>query len=443
MEVKETQNEGLKRAFTLMMSAQELDAKVDEKLKEAAPNVSLKGFRKGKVPMAHLKKMFGQSVLGEALQESIDGAVNDQLEKSGDRPAQRPDVKMVNEEWKEGDNVEVTVEYERLPDVPEIDFSKLSLERVNVEVDDASVEESLQSLAESATNFESRKKGSKAQDGDQVVIDFVGSIDGEEFEGGKGEEYPLTLGSGSFIPGFEEQLVGAKVDDELDVNVKFPDEYGAENLAGKDAVFKVKIHDVKEPKPAEVNDELAKRFGAEDLEGLKSQIKDRLSEEYSDATRAVMKRRLMDALDKETKFEVPASLVDAEASQIAHQLWHEENPDHHGHDHGEIEPSDEHKTLAERRVRLGLLLAEVGTKQEIQVSENEMRDAIMRQAQQYGPQAAQFLQYLQQNPQMQEQIRAPLFEDKVVDHIVGLAKVSDKTISKDELEKEIEQLDQL
>ncbi len=443
MEVKETQNEGLKRAFTLMLTAQELDAKVDEKLVEAAPNVSLKGFRKGKVPMAHLKKMFGKSVLGEALQESIDGAVNDHLEKSGDRPAQRPEIKMVNEDWEEGQDVEVSVSYERLPDVPDVDFSKINIEKVNVEVDDASVDESLQTLAENAQNFESRKKGSKAKDGDQVVIDFVGSIDGEEFDGGKGESYPLNLGSGSFIPGFEEQLVGAKAGDEVDVNVKFPEEYGAENLAGKDALFKVTVQDVKEPKAAEVNDDLAKRFGAEDLEALKGQIRERLTEEYGDATRAVMKRRLMDALDGVAKFDVPESLVSAEASQIAHQLYHEEHPDDHGHDHGEIEPTDEHKKLAERRVRLGLLLAEVGNKQEIQVEESEMRDAIMRQAQQYGPQAQQFLQYLQQNPQMQEQIRAPIFEDKVVDYVVAQAKTTDKTISKDDLEKEIEKLDQL
>ncbi len=443
MEVKETQNEGLKRGYTITLTATELDAKVDEKLQEAAPNVSIKGFRKGKVPMAHLKKMFGKSVLGEALQESIDGAVNKQLEDSGDRPAMRPEVKMVNEDWEEGQDVEVTVAYEKLPDVPEIDYSKIKVERVNVEVADADVEESLNNLAESATNFESRRKGSKAKDGDQVVIDFVGSIDGEEFEGGKGEAYPLTLGSGSFIPGFEEQLVGAKAGEEVDVNVKFPEEYGAENLAGKDALFKVTVQDVKEPKPAEVNDDLAKRFGADDLEGLKGQIKERLAEEYKEATRAVMKRRLMDALDTEVQFDVPESLTTAEANQIAHQLWHEENPDHHGHDHGEIEPSDEHKKLAERRVRLGLILAEVGTEQKIQVSENEMRDAIMRQAQQYGPQAAQFLQYLQQNPQMQDQIRAPIFEDKVVDYVVGQSDVTDKTISKDELEKEIEKLDQL
>ena len=443
MEVKVTLNEGLKRAFSIKMSSAELDKKVDAKLVEAAPNVSLKGFRKGKVPMAHMKKMFGKSVLGEALQEAIDGAVNEQMEKSGDRPAQRPDVKMTNENWEEGQDVDVTVEYETLPEIPEVDFSKVKIEKVKIDVSDEAINESLSELAKNSNTFKDRKKGSKAKDGDQVVIDFVGSVDGELFEGGAGEKYPLTLGSNSFIPGFEAQLIGAKVDDKLDVNVKFPEEYGAKHLAGKDAVFAVTVHEVKEPAEAEIDDELAKKYGAENLEALKGQIKDRLAEEYNDAARAIMKRHLMDELDGVVTFEIPSSLHDAEASQIAHQLWHEDNPDVHGHDHGAIETTEEHKKLAARRVRLGLLLAEVGNKEEIKITEIEMREAIMKQAQQYGPQAGQFLKYLQENPQMQEQIRAPLFEDKVVDHIVSKAKVTEKTLTKEQLEKEIEKLDQL
>ncbi len=443
MDIKETQNEGLKRAYSLKMTAAELATKVDEKLVEAAPNVSLKGFRKGKVPMAHLKKMFGKSVMGEALQESIDGAVNDHLEKSGDRPATRPDIKMVNENWEEGQDVDVTFTYECLPEVPAVDFSKVKVEKVVIEVSEDAIAESLNELAKNSNTFKDRKKGSKAKDGDQVLIDFVGSIDGEKFDGGAGEKYPLTLGSNSFIPGFEEQLVGVKVGEEKDVNVTFPAEYGAANLAGKDAIFAVTVHEVKEPAEAAIDDELAKRFGAEDLEGLKTQIKDRLTEEYGDASRAILKRRLMDSLDDVVTFEIPETLADAEASQIAHQLWHEENPDVQGHDHDKIEPTDEHKKLAERRVRLGLLLADVGTKNEISVNETEMREAIMKQAQQYGPQAGQFLKYLQENPQMQEQVRAPLFEDKVVDHIMTQASVKEKKLTKDQLEKEIEKLDQL
>ena len=296
-------------------------------------------------------------------------------------------------------------------------------------------------MAETAQDFADRKKGTKAKDGDQVTIDFLGKVDGEAFEGGAAEDYPLVLGSNSFIPGFEAQLVGVKLGEEVEVNVTFPAEYGAENLAGKDAVFECKIKAVKAPKAAEINDELATKFGAEDLAALKGQITERLEAEYAGAARAVQKRHLLDALDKMVKFELPPSLVEAEAGQIAHQLWHDENPDVQGHDHPEIEPTDEHNTLAERRVRLGLLLAELGQKAEIQVTDAEMTQAMMNQARQYPGQEREFFEFVQQNPQMQQQMRAPLFEDKVVDYVFELATVTDKDVSKDELQKAVEAMD--
>jgi trigger factor len=274
-----------------------------------------------------------------------------------------------------------------------------------------------------------------------VTIDFLGKVDGEAFEGGAAEDYPLVLGSNSFIPGFEAQLVGVKVGEEVEVNVTFPAEYGAENLAGKDAVFECKIKAVKAPKAAEINDELATKFGAEDLAALKGQISERLEAEYAGAARAVQKRHLLDALDKMVKFELPPSLVEAEAGQIAHQLWHDENPDVQGHDHPEIEPTDEHNTLAERRVRLGLLLAELGQKAEIQVTDAEMTQAMMNQARQYPGQEREFFEFVQKNPQMQQQMRAPLFEDKVVDYVFELATVTDKEVSKDQLQKAVEAMD--
>ena len=360
MQVTETQNEGLKRAYNIVLSAGELDEKVNEKLAEAQPEVEMKGFRKGKVPMALLKKQFGPRILGEAMQEAIDGAMSNHFEESGDRPAMQPEVKMTNENWKEGDDVEVAMSYEALPEIPELDSKSLKLEKLVVKPSEADVDEALGNLAESSQNFEPRKKGSKAKDGDQVVIDFSGSVDGEVFEGGTAEDYPLILGSNSFIPGFEEQLVGAKAGEEISVNVTFPEEYGAENLAGKDAVFACTVKEVKAPAAAEIDDELAKKFGADDLNALKAQIGERLEAEYSGAARAVMKRKLLDELDTKVSFELPPSLVEAEAGQIAHQLWHEENPEVEGHDHPEIETTDEHKGLAERRVRLGLLLAELG-----------------------------------------------------------------------------------
>ncbi|WP_323008350.1 trigger factor [Paracoccus sp. (in: a-proteobacteria)] len=444
MQVKETQNEGLKRGYEFTLPAADLAAQVDAKLKEAQPEVEMKGFRKGKVPMALLKKQFGQRVLGDAMQEAIDTALRNHLEKSGDRPAVQPKIEMVNgESWKEGDDVVVTVAYEALPAIPETDLSGVELERLVVEASEEQVTEALENLAKNAQNFEDRKKGTKAKDGDQIVIDFKGMVDGEAFEGGTAEDYPLVLGSKSFIPGFEEQLVGAKAGDEVKVEVKFPEDYGHPTLAGKDAIFETTVKAVKAPKPAEIDDELAKKFGAESLDALKGQIRERLEAEYNGASRQVLKRALLDKLDELVKFDLPESLVEAEANQIAHQLWHEEHPEEHGHNHGEIETTDEHKSLAERRVRLGLLLAEIGQKAEITVSDQEMTQAVMRQARQFPGQERAFFEFIQQNPQAQQQLRAPIFEDKVVDHIVEGAKVAEKAVTKEELEKAIEALDQL
>ena len=442
MQVTETLNDGLKRGYSITVTAAELDTKVNDKLKEAQPEVEMKGFRKGKVPMALLKKQFGQKVLGEAMQEAIDGAMNDHFKASGDRPALQPEVKMTNEDWSEGDDVLVDMSYEALPVIPEVDLKVIKLEKLVAKADEKAVEEALANLAETAQDFKDRKKGSKAKDGDQVVMDFLGKVNGEAFEGGSAEDYPLVLGSNSFIPGFEEQLVGAKASEEKSVSVSFPADYQAEHLAGKEAVFECTIKAVKEPTAAEINDELATKFGAEDLAALKTQIGERLEAEYVGAARSVMKRGLLDALDDVVSFDLPPSLVEAEAGQIAHQLWHEDNPEVEGHDHPEIETTDEHTKLAERRVRLGLLLAEMGQKAEVEVTDAEMTQAIMNQARQYPGQEREFFEFVQKNQQMQQQLRAPLFEDKVVDYIFELATVKDKKVSKEVLQKAIEALEE-
>ncbi|MDR0809108.1 MAG: trigger factor, partial [Gemmobacter sp.] len=332
---------------------------------------------------------------------------------------------------------------EALPPIPDVDASAVALERLVVKAEDAAVAEALDNLAGTAKTFDDRAQGAAAEDGDQVTIDFEGFVDGEAFEGGKGEGYPLVLGSNSFIPGFEAQLVGAKAGDETEVKVTFPESYGAEHLAGKDALFKCRIHAVKAPKAAELDDELAKKFGADDLAALKGQIGERLEAEYKGAARAVLKRKLLDQLDGMVKFELPSKLVEAEAAQIAHQLWHEENPEVHDHNHGHVEPSDEHKALAERRVRLGLLLAEVGRKADVQVTDAEMTQAVLNAARQYPGQERAFFEFVQKNAQMQQQLRAPIFEDKVVDLIVAGATVTDREVSKDDLQKAVEALDEL
>lgn len=442
MQVTETLNDGLKRGYAITVTASELEDKVQQKLVEAQPEVEMKGFRKGKVPLALLKKQFGQRLVGEAMQEAVDGAMNKHFEESGDRPAMQPDVKMTNEDWKEGDDVQVELSYEALPEIPEVDLKSIKLEKPVVKADDSAVDEALENLAENAQDFETRDEGAAAEDGDQVVLNFVGKVDDEAFEGGSAEDFPLVLGSASFIPGFEEQLVGVKAGDEKDVTVSFPDEYQAEHLAGKEAVFSCSIKEVRRPVTATIDDELAKKFGAEDLATLKTQIGERLEAEYTDAARALMKRALLDALDEKVSFELPPSLVEAEANQIAHQLWHDDNPEVQGHDHPEIETTDEHKKLAERRVRLGLLLAELGQKAEIEVSDSEMTQAVMNQARQYPGQERQFFEFVQKNPQMQQQLRAPIFEDKVVDYVFELADVSETEISKDDLQKKLEAMDE-
>lgn len=441
MQVTETLNEGLKRGYTITVTAAELAAKVDEKLVEAAPEIEMKGFRKGKVPMALLKKQFGQRLLGEAMQDAVDGAMNQHFETTGDRPALQPDVKMTNEDWKEGDDVVVALNYEALPTIEAPDFAGITLEKLVVKADDAAVQEALENLAKNAQNFD--EKDGAAENGDQVTMDFLGKIDGEPFDGGAAEDFPLVLGSGQFIPGFEEQLVGVKAGEEKTVTVSFPEEYGAAHLAGKEATFDCTIKAVKAPGEAKIDDELAKQFGAESLEALKAQITERLEAEYGQASRAVLKRGLLDALDEKVNFDLPPSLVEAESKQIAHQLWHDaqENVDQHDHSHGDIETTEESDKFAVRRVKLGLLLAEIGQKAEVTVSDQEMTQAVIAQARQYPGQERAFFEFVQKNPQMQQQLRAPIFEDKVVDHILAQVSVTEKEVSKDELQTAIEALE--
>ena len=442
MQITETTKDGLKRGYDIVITAGELTDKIDAKLKEARPDIEMKGFRKGKVPMHLLQKQFGKRLMGEAMQESIDGAIADHFEKSGERPALQPDVKVTNEQWKEGEDVQVSFSYEALPKIPDVDLKSIKLEKMVVSADAKSVDEALKNLAETSPDYKERAKTAKAKKDDQVVLDFVGRVDGETFEGGSAEDYPLILGSNSFIPGFEDQLVDVKTGDALDVKVTFPEEYGAKPLAGKDAVFQCTIKAVKAPKAAKIDDEFAKKFGAEDLKSLKEQVKERLETEYKGAARALQKRDLLDNLDKMVDFDLPPTLVDTEAKQIAHQLWHEENPDVKGHDHPEIETKEEHITLAKRRVKLGLLLADLGQEAKVTVSEAEMNQAIMQQASQYRGHEREFFEFIQKNEQMQQQLRAPIFEDKVVDYIFELAKVSTKKVSQDEMQKALDALDE-
>ncbi|MCC6305036.1 MAG: trigger factor [Rhodobacteraceae bacterium] len=441
MQVTATESEGLKRRCTITVTAGELEAKVQEKITEARPGIEIKGFRKGKVPVAILRRQFGPRLLSDAMQEAIDGAMRAHFEATGDRPAVQPEVRMERPEWKEGEDVVVLMSYEALPAVPEIGFADIALERLVVATAPEAVDEALGRLATSAGSFEDRPEGEPAAMGDQVVIDYEGKVAGEPFKGGSGSDHPLVLGSGSFIPGFEGQLDGARAGEARTLSVTFPADYGARELAGQTAEFAVTVKAVRLRRPAAIDDALAKRLGAETLAALTQQVGERMTAEYRAAARSVMKRALLDALDVRVSFELPPSLVAAEARQVAHQLWHEEHPEVHGHDHGDVTPTDEHVKLAERRVRLGLLLAEVGRKAEVTVTEGEMTQAVMAQVRQYPGQERAFFEFVQKNAGAQQQIRAPIFEDKVVDHIFGLAAVTERAATREELQQAVAALD--
>ncbi len=440
MQVTETKSEGLKRAYAAKATAAEIEARIDAKLEEVRPTAQLKGFRKGKAPLSLLKKMFGKSMLGEAMQEMVDEAVKSHLEENDHRPAQRPEIKIVNETFEEGDDLDVEFSYELLPDIPELAFGEIKLERLTVEVADEDVDKALNNLAENAKSFEDAKDGA-AEEGAQAVIDFIGRIDGEAFEGGAADDFPLVLGSNQFIPGFEEQLVGASAGEEREVKVAFPENYGAETLAGKEAVFSVTVKEVRSPKVAEIDDGLAERYGAESLEAMKNQIRDQIANEYRSAARSHLKRKLLDALSERLDFELPEMMLEQEAKQIADQLWHDDHPEVEGHDHDEIEATDEHRRLASRRVRLGLLFSDVGEKASIEVTEAELNQAAVAAARRYPGREKEFFDAVQKSPQLRQQFAAPIYEDKVVDYIIELADVSEKPVTADELRAALAELD--
>ncbi len=441
MQVTQTKSEGLAREYAVVVTAGELEAKSVEKLEAVRADFQMKGFRKGKAPLPLLKKMFGKSLMGEVVQESVEEALKQHLDETGERPAQQPDVKIVNEQFEDGDDLSIEIKYECIPAMPEVDWSGVAIERRVVEIDDAAVDEALEKLAASAESYEPRDEGAAAEEGDQVLLDFEGSIDGVPFDGGKGEDFPLKLGSGSFIPGFEDQLIGVTSGESRDVTVSFPENYGNAELAGKEAVFACTAKEVRKPVPAPLDDALAQKYGAGSLDELKGQIRERLAAEFAGAARQLLKRRLLDVLDEKLEFELPEGLVEAEAKSVAHQLWHDDHPEDQGHEHPEIEPDDEHRKIASRRVKLALFFDEIGKTEKIEVSEQDMAQAVMEQARNYPGQEREFIEFIRSNQQMLAQIRAPLFEDKVVDAIVAKASVTDTPVSREELQKEIDALD--
>jgi trigger factor len=445
MQVIQKSGEGLSRVYGVKIGADELGAKLDAKIAEIAPRLNLRGFRPGKVPMAHVRRIYGKALMGELVEQTLNESSQKVLDDNGLRVAAQPDLTPQSDmdqviAGKQDLDYEMNVEV--MPDFEPMDVAALKLERLVYSPAESEVAEALADLAKQSRTYEERTgKSVKARDGDQLVIDFVGRIDGEAFEGGTAEDAELVIGSGQFIPGFEEQLVGATVGAAPTVKVTFPDDYTVDRLRGKAAEFEVKVKAIRAPVEAAMDDALAERLGMGDLEALKNALKVNIESQYASTSRFKLKRALLDRLDAGHDFPLPPRMVEAEFSSI----WQQVEADR---EKGELAPEDEGKSeetlrseyrkIAERRVRLGLILAEIGRRSDVTVSEQELNEAMRQEALRYGAQAQQIFDMLRQNQGVQAQMRAPIYEEKVVDLILGRAQVADKPVSKDELMAEDE-----
>jgi trigger factor len=439
MQTVETLNEGLKRAYTITIPKKDIEARVDGELKKVAPRIRMPGFRPGKVPANLVRKMHGAALEQQALDSAVQEGVQKLLSDNKLRPAMQPSVEL--EEGGPGKDAVVKVELETLPEVPAPKIEGLKLERLTVEADDAEVTRAVERLASGQKSFDPAPASYAAEQGDLVVIDFEGKVDGEPFEGGKGENMSIELGSGRLIPGFEEQLVGAKANEQRILNVTFPDDYNVDYLKGRAATFDVTVNEVQRPRETKADDAFAQSMGLQDLAQLRGLMKAQVEQELNGLTRTHMKRKLLDELAARHDFPVPPSMVEAEFNQIWQQLEHEAS---HEADPAaarkEMESErDDYRAIAERRVRLGLLLSEVGQNNGVDISSQEMNQLIAQAAQQYRPaDREKFIQYVRSTPMAAAQLRAPLFEDKVVDFLFAKAEVTDRTVSREELEKAIE-----
>jgi trigger factor len=445
MQIVEKSGEGLSRVYGVTVPMADLNSKLEARIAEVTPTLNIKGFRPGKVPTAHVRRLYGKALMSEVVEQTLSESTQKVLEDNKLRPAGDPDL------TPEGDmnavmdgkaDLGFQIAIDVMPDFEPVDLATLSLKRPVYEPTKAEVDEAVDELAKQNRTYETRTgKTVKAKSGDMVVIDFLGKADGVAFEGGAAQDAELVLGSGQFIPGFEEQLVGAKPDSDVEVKVTFPADYQAENLKGKDAVFEVKVKEVKAPVDAPADDAFAEKLGVENLEKLRELLKTNLEQQYAGASRFKLKRALLDQLDTKHDFPLPPKMVEAEFASIWQQVQQDK-------EQGGLPPEDADKTddqlqseyrkIAERRVRLGLVLAEIGRANNVQVTDQEVNEAMLTEARRYGPQAQQVYDLFRQNPNAQAQLRAPIFEDKVVDLIVGKAKVKDQKVTKDDLMKDDE-----
>ncbi len=446
MQVVEKLNEGLSRVLEVTVAKDLLTSKLDAKIAEIAPKMNIKGFRPGKVPQAHVRKMYGKELMGEIVQDTLNETTQKAMEQASIRPASQPELKPLGDieaviAGKSDLAYEIAVEM--MPIFTPVDVAALELKRPVYEATDADIDEALKTVTDSNKQYEAKagkgKAVAKADTGDKLVIDFKGFIGDEQFAGGTAEDAELVIGSGQFIPGFEDQLIGAKKGEEKTVTVTFPAEYGAKELAGKEARFETTVKDILAPKAGEADDELAKSLGLESLEQLRGILKTQLEQQYKGAARFKMKRQLLDILDEAHSFELPKRMLEAEFQGIWQQVQQDKAEGQLSEEDAaksEDELRDEYRKIAERRVRLGLVLAEIGTRQNVQVSDQEVSQAIMAEARNYPGQERQVFEFYTKNPAAAAQIRAPIYEEKVCDLIFTLAKVTDEPISKEDLLKE-------
>lgn len=432
MQVTELSAEGLKHQFKIVVPASDLSAKIDERLAEMAKTAAMPGFRPGKVPVGLLKKQYGQALFGEAVEAAVNTSTAKAIEDRGLKPALQPRVDL--KQLEEGKDVEFEVLVEVLPEIGKLDFSGIELERLKAEVPEKDIDEALERIAKANREQKPVDPPRPAQKGDAIKLDFVGSVDGVEFPGGAANDYTLELGSGSFIPGFEDQLVGAEVGKAVDVKVTFPTEYGAPELAGKDAVFKCTIKEIHEFVEKPADDEMAKKNNFENLEAMRKAIGERIGQDYNQISRTMIKRQLLDKLAEAHKFEVPEGLVESEFNAIWQRIEEAKQKGEKLED-DEEKMRKEYRDIADRRVRLGLLLADIGRSNSIDVTPEELNQAVMREAMRYQGQERQVLEFFSKNAEAKEQLRAPIFEEKTVDFILELAKVSEKSVTPEELLK--------
>ena len=439
MQVTETSSEGLRREFSVVVPKEDIQGRMNTRLTEVGASVNVPGFRPGKVPLAVLKQRYGDAVRGEILEQTIQDTIQKTMEEKDLRPAMEPKIDLVT--FEDGVDLEYKLTVEVIPEIAPIDFGTIELEKLTADIPDEDVEQSLVRLSEQQKTF-AAEEGRTAASGDQVVMNFVGKIDGEAFDGGSADGMELELGSGRFIPGFEDQLIGVKAGGKKEVNVTFPDDYQAENLKGKAAVFDVEVTEVRIPAAVEINDEFAASLGAENLDALKTMVRDQIGNEYTQVSRGRLKRDLLDQLAEKADFDVPPGLLDAEFEGIWKQLEEAKEKDQLDEDDkgkSDDELRERYREIAARRIRLGLLLSEIGRANNLTVSQDDLNRAMAQQAQRFPGQEAMVMQYYQSNPQAMQELQAPIFEEKIIDYILELAKVTERSVTTEELLADPEQ----